>query len=590
MTPPYLRGKAAALEKLGMGERQMARVLAAIRREIKLVKETRKLPEGLQSPSREQLYKQVISDKPAFVSNKSGRSISRRQVQHQDLDYATLRGSAKADPERRMALQEHLQTKTSPLIRPNDVSLTNSYIDDARSLREFRPQFIKELAGKTPEERHTLQQTYREMLQRVPEIAIPPNEAQIINTFTSGRHSPDKNIVRILNPNEVSPATAHLQPGVDPKRVGWRGAVPREYKGKTPLWYSGIPEVAGGYARHTPLGRLRAYDISDIAKKHQGPWTPHISVEPFTDPNAFKKRIKLWEEKHKAQLARDAAAGVTTPVGAGVTHTGRATVGSSPFYEKVIKAKANPPLLADYKPIHPTEPIFMRTRGEPLLKASNFEKTAVNRLVRYLESLKKIPQAAELGLLPEELRSHSAYKLLGHKAQRLAERKAIVKPPEHTYDVTRRIQETLSPLAESDPGIYRRGVLSGLLHDVGKAKELKTGIPHAELGARRAEKLLRKQPALTAAVPGLDQGQLADAIRAHNRTLYKQRPYLRDVGQADPAAMALQEADQVSRNMALIGTKRGPALSVAESAPPRITPIRPSPFASQPQFFGGAPK
>ena len=220
------------------------------------------------------------------------------------------------------------------------------------------------------------------------------------------------------------------------------------------------------------------------------------------------------------------------------------------------------------------------------------EKTAVNRLVRYLESLKKMPQAAELALLPEELRSQSAYKLLGHKAQGLAERKAVVKPPTHTYDVTRRIQKTLSPLQESDPDIYRRGVLSGLLHDVGKAKELKLKgrVPHAELGAQRAEKLLRKNPALTEAVPGLDQGQLADVVRAHNTSLYKQRPYLRHMTEADPAAAVLREADDASNAMRLLGTKRGPTLTLAGSALPPFVPLPASSLGQRPQFFAGAPK
>lgn len=178
------------------------------------------------------------------------------------------------------------------------------------------------------------------------------------------------------------------------------------------------------------------------------------------------------------------------------------------------------------------------------------EKTAVNRLVRYLEALKKPQQLAALGHLPPELQEQAAYKLLGHKAQDLVLRKSLVKPPTHTWDVTREVQQQLAPFKEAPlEDVYRRGVLGGLLHDVGRAKELKLRgrVPHAELGARRADKLLRKNPTLTSMVPGLDQGQLADVIRAHNNTLMGQRPYLRAIIKADPAASVLRQADNFAK-------------------------------------------
>jgi len=208
------------------------------------------------------------------------------------------------------------------------------------------------------------------------------------------------------------------------------------------------------------------------------------------------------------------------------------------------------------------------------------EKLAMNALTKRL--LAASPQKAEslLAQLPKADRAQASYKVLGNKARQAVQSSM---PPgaghgaDHVWDVTRdaqglmggRLKGRPTNVAAGDvdfsPDVYRRGVMSSLLHDIGRPAEgrVMKGLQaqlgkkpgkasfkqqpdlwHSELSGRHAKDFLQKNKAVAKNVPGLDKGQLSGAIRGHDTDIHKKLPWTRERLLDDPAAGATYLADK----------------------------------------------
>ena len=208
------------------------------------------------------------------------------------------------------------------------------------------------------------------------------------------------------------------------------------------------------------------------------------------------------------------------------------------------------------------------------------EKLAMNALTKRL--LSASPQKAKslLSQLPKADRAQASYKVLGNKAREAVQSSMPVGAghgADHVWDVTRDAQGLLGGRIKGRPtnvaageasmphDTYRRGVLSSLLHDVGRPAEgrvlkglqaqlgKKPGkasfkqqpdLWHSELSGRHAKNFLQKNQQVAKNVPGLDKGQLSGAIRGHDTDIHKKLPWTRERLLDDPAAGATYLADK----------------------------------------------
>jgi hypothetical protein len=201
-------------------------------------------------------------------------------------------------------------------------------------------------------------------------------------------------------------------------------------------------------------------------------------------------------------------------------------------------------------------------------KEAHIEKIAYKALVNYLAKLAPSAQKQVLKSLPPEMASQASYKLLGRKANQAISTMsdAAGHGRGHIRNVTRNVQDLM--LDAPNLADRRRGVISALLHDVGREAEGRMkkrlgkavfkqtpSAAHSELGGRYAEKFLRQNKHLAKRVPGLDQGRLKGAIRAHDTDAHKVMPWTREQLFRDRAAGATYLGDKME-GLGRVGAER----------------------------------
>lgn len=329
--------KQASMQKLGIGQRQMRRILEALAKEEAAVfrnvpKESKRL--------RQKGILRSIRDLLEDTGTKNPHTTFRDILQQKNIPTEVQKVLNK-------------RNVTGPFNASVDSSQTPQTVRERimNTLREYKNPKARKHETSGIHIEHTPEDKLRELRTDLQRLYKEQDDLTRIKQVVSGRHSP-KDIVTIKMPhtfteknlNELQPS----RPG-----IAWRGGNANKIEGEAPIWFSGVPNVSAGYASsgggtYQPFNsvntRLRAYDIRKVPKDLQGPWTKHIGVDPWEDPVTFA----------------EAAAGTKRT-------TGKSVLGELPNYEKVIKAKANPPLVAEYKPLTEDSDIFMRTRGEKLL-------------------------------------------------------------------------------------------------------------------------------------------------------------------------------------------------------------------------------
>jgi len=179
---------------------------------------------------------------------------------------------------------------------------------------------------------------------------ITARDPTLEQRLTSGRHHAS-DVVDLPSTNQMQPGQETIQPGFAPSTLAYKGGPTSDYGEVGPRWLSAIPSVSAGYAQDPALQtRLRAYVLKQIPAAAQGPWTPHLGV----DPRGFSP------DKVNA-LSRE--------------NSGRSAIGNSPFYEKVVDSTAVPTPFAEYKPL-PTPFRFQRVRGPNVLRGEGIPKSA----------------------------------------------------------------------------------------------------------------------------------------------------------------------------------------------------------------------
>ncbi len=126
-----------------------------------------------------------------------------------------------------------------------------------------------------------------------------------------------------------------------PYSINWKGgvpvpAVPKGSTDATPVWSSGYPAVAAGYAANAgPLGRLRAFDVSTLPQRN---YTRHVAVDT--------RHLNSTQASRLQQSA------------------GRSPTGGLPHYERVddLKDLQNP--IAEFKQLANQQ--FQQVRGAPM--------------------------------------------------------------------------------------------------------------------------------------------------------------------------------------------------------------------------------
>lgn len=311
-----LEEKTAELEKRGLGERQLRRLINALQR----------------SNHRSNLARDLLQE-PAMRQYPFGPA----HALFQPGDHPALREAL----QRRFQLRipDHVPSGT-PGLREHQRGIAEQFKADLHAAN-----LLPKIQG----------ENLRVDAQRAALMSIADSRAthqSDLRRIVSGRHSP-QDVVKLKLPSEFE-AAENLNIARSEPYVAWRGGDPSAvYPANTPLWYSGIPNVSAGYTVGNPKARLRAFDLRTVPTELQGPWTPHIAVDPWTAPDVFQQRLALGK-----QVA------------------GRSPLGNQPNYEKVIQSQATPSLLAEYKAVDPSEGLFMRTRGERLLKAGSLLKAA----------------------------------------------------------------------------------------------------------------------------------------------------------------------------------------------------------------------
>lgn len=196
----------------------------------------------------------------------------------------------------------------------------------------------------------------------------------------------------------------------------------------------------------------------------------------------------------------------------------------------------------------------------------SFVKEAITALRRHLMA-KPMPQRIQaIKALPAGMGQTQAYKELGSQAASMASRMpgGAGHGAGHVFEVTKGTQGLMAG-APTPPGVdplaaRRRATLGALTHDVGREAEsgVKARMPkaqfqqtpgawHSETGGRYAKHLLGGQnKPLAQMVPGLQQGQLSNVVRAHDTDITAHKPWVSKVRQQDPAAGSVYTADKLT--------------------------------------------
>lgn len=328
-------------EKVAVGTRQLRRILQALAEQP--------LPKQRARFAWKQKERELLDAALKKIRGKTPevrmRKLEEVLAQRHSTGYPMAMGKEQLNPVER--LYQRLQERFAPEYAMGEgVGLTHQQL--AGALRH-----ADELSrgGKKEFMRH-LKEHMREV------GTIEPRVGPSIRT--TGRHRPEEVVQRVLPTEDVKVIDTGRIPD-----VLWRGAERAVVaKPTTPIWFSGIPEVSAGYASRRGGGSgglLRAYDYSKVPASMQGPFTPHIAVNPMT--TSPKKVQRLIEEAAK-----------------------RRRLGAHSKYEKVVQARAakDMPLVSEYRvlpqdvrdlphemftsDIEPALPItLMLRRGKPIL-------------------------------------------------------------------------------------------------------------------------------------------------------------------------------------------------------------------------------